>query len=188
MPKKFLTFIFIILITVSSSYASDVSGISMADTLKIADSTLVLNGAGIRTKFFIKLYACGLYLNKKSNDPEEIIKADEAMAIRMHMTTSLITASKMEKTIRKGFENSTGGNTGPILSQINEYVAVFKDGVEKNDLYDLIYSPGKGVEVFRNGEFVTLIEGLPFKQALFGIWLSERPAQKNLKMEMLGNS
>ncbi|HCX90261.1 MAG: hypothetical protein COW04_00540 [Deltaproteobacteria bacterium CG12_big_fil_rev_8_21_14_0_65_43_10] len=28
--------------------------------------------------------------------------------------------------------------------------------------------------------------GLPFKKALFGIWLCDNPAQKSLKREMLG--
>ena len=38
-----------------------------------------------------------------------------------------------------------------------------------------------------NFDSVNLIEGLPFKQALFSIWLGEVPAQESLKEEMLGN-
>jgi hypothetical protein len=63
---------------------------------------------------------------------------------------------------------------------------VFKKEIKEDDSYDLIYVPGKGVEVYINGEYTSVTEGLAFKKALFGIWLSEKPAQKSLKKAMLG--
>ena len=46
--------------------------------------------------------------------------------------------------------------------------------------------PGRGVEVYKNQEKGSLTEGLIFKQALFGIWLGDKPAQRSLKKELLG--
>ena len=43
-----------------------------------------------------------------------------------------------------------------------------------------------GVIVNKNGKLLTTIRGLEFKKALFGIWLGEKPADKNLKKGMLG--
>lgn len=186
MFKKIFIIIPVVLLIASICYSIEVAGIPMADSIQSGETRLILNGAGKRTKFFIKLYIGGLYLRQKSSEPQEIMEADEEMAIRMHMISSLITAKKMEKTIRKGFERSTKGKTDPIKEQIEQYVSVFKGGVDKHDIYDLIYIPGKGVEVYKNREEVSLIEGLLFKQALFGIWLSDDPAQKSLKKEMLG--
>ncbi|MDH3897194.1 MAG: chalcone isomerase family protein, partial [Deltaproteobacteria bacterium] len=57
---------------------------------------------------------------------------------------------------------------------------------KEDDRYDLIYVPGKGVEVYINGEYASVTEGLSFKKALFGIYLSDKPAQKSLKKAMLG--
>lgn len=176
----------VLLMTASLSYATEVAGISMPDSLNAGKTALILNGAGVRTKFFLKLYIGGLYLKQKSHEPQKIIEADEAMAIRLHMISSMITADKMESTLREGFERSTKGNIAPVKTQIEQYIAVFKDGVNKNDIYDLMYAPGKGVEVYKNEKYITLIEGLSFKQALFGIWLSDDPAQESLKKEMLG--
>ena len=48
------------------------------------------------------------------------------------------------------------------------------------------YEPGKGVSVIRNGTVKVTVEGLDFKKALFGIWLSDDPIQDSLKEEMLG--
>ena len=34
----------------SSSFAADISGVKIADTVKLGDAELVLNGAGVRTR------------------------------------------------------------------------------------------------------------------------------------------
>ncbi len=128
----------------------------------------------------------GLYLKEKSPDSKAIIEADEPMAIRLHIVSSMVTSKKMEKAWREGFEKATGGNIEPIKVQIEELISVFREEIKENDSYDLIYVPGKGVQVSKNSEFRTTIGGLPFKKALFGIWLSDKPAQKSLKKAMLG--
>jgi hypothetical protein len=167
--------------------AKEIEGVNLPESLEVAKSKLILNGAGVRSKFFMDLYVGGLYLENKSNNPQEIIEGDEPMAIRLHIISSLITSKKMENATREGFENATKGNTEPIKIQIEEFISVFKEKIEEDDIFDLIYLPGKGLEVYKNSELKSRIEGLDFKQALFGIWLSEKPAQKSLKKEMLGN-
>ena len=108
------------------------------------------------------------------------------MAIRLHIISSMITSKKMEKATREGFEKATGGNIEPIKIQIEEFISVFKEEIKEGYIYDLIYVPGKGVQVTKNGELRSTIGGLPFKKAMFGIWLSDKPAQKSLKKAMLG--
>jgi hypothetical protein len=166
--------------------AKQIAGITFPDSHELSRAKLVLNGVGIRKKLFLKLYVGGLYLKKKNQNPKEIIMADEAMAIRLHIVSSMITSQKMEKTTREGFEKSTDGKIEPIKSQIEEFISVFQEKIQENDIYDLIYNPGNGVEVYKNGKAHSVIEGLNFKQALFGIWLSDKPAQGSLKAVMLG--
>ena len=52
--------------------AVDVSGYKFDDTAKVAGKDLKLNGAGMRTKFIVKVYAAGLYLPEKRNNTAEI--------------------------------------------------------------------------------------------------------------------
>jgi hypothetical protein len=184
--KQFAAIILTILMMVAQGNAEEIGGINMPESLKTGQSTLMLNGAGVREKFFLDLYVGGLYLKEKSTDPGAIIEAEEPMAIRLHIISSMITSKKMEKATREGFENATGGNIGPIKVQIEEFISVFKEEIREGDIYNLIYVPGKGVEVSKNNEPRSMIKGLPFKKALFGIWLSDRPAQKSLKKAMLG--
>lgn len=173
-------------IMVSICHAKEIGGVSLPDTLKAGEDQLVLNGGGVREKFFVDVYVGGLYLIKKNSDPEKIIKANEPMAIRLHIISSLITSEKMEKATMEGFEKSTGENFSNMKPKIDAFLSVFKDKIHVNDVYDLIYIPGIGTEVYKNGKLVSLTKGFDFKQALFGIWLCDSPAQKSLKMKMMG--
>ena len=74
----------------------------------------------------------------------------------------------------------------PIKSQIEQFIAVFQEKIRPGDTYDLIYLPAKGVDVYKNGALHSSLAGLDFKQALFGIWLCDKPAQQSLKAAMLG--
>ncbi|MCJ7771529.1 MAG: chalcone isomerase family protein [Desulfobacterales bacterium] len=173
-------------IMVSICHAKEIGGIRLPDILKAGEDQLVLNGGGVREKFLIDVYAGGLYLVKKNNNPETIIKADEPMAIRLHVISSLITSEQMEKATMEGFSKSTGGNFSNMKSKIDAFLSVFKDKIIENDVYDLIYIPTIGTEAYKNGQLVSLTKGLDFKQALFGIWLCDSPVQKSLKVKMLG--
>jgi hypothetical protein len=188
MIRKIFAAAFLILMMTSQGSAMDIAGIQMPESLGFGKTSLVLNGAGTRTKFFLKLYVGGLYLQQKNQAPEAIIEADEPMAIRLHIISSLITSERMEESTREGFEKSTEGNIGPIKDKIEQLISVFKEEIKINDIYDLVYVPGKGVEIYKNATFHSFTEGLPFKRALFGIWLGDNPVQKSLKKEMLGKS
>lgn len=168
------------------SQALTIDGVTLDQEYKTDDANLVLNGAGVRSKFFIDVYVGALYLPKKSTDNNAVIKADESMGIRLHITSDLINGEKMADATRDGFVKSTKGNLAPIQERMDRLIAAFKDSVEKGDQFDLLYTPSKGVTIFRNGKIKATVKGLDFKQALFGIWLSDDPAQDSLKEAMMG--
>ncbi|MCF6173080.1 MAG: chalcone isomerase family protein [Campylobacteraceae bacterium] len=164
-------------------FGAKISGTTLPDTLS---NGLLLNGAGVRSKFFFDLYVGGLYLKKKNSDALNIINANEPMAITLHITSSLISSKKMMNATMEGFENSTKGNIKPIKTQIDKFVSVFKEKIKDGDIYKIIYAPNIGVQIYKNSKLSTTIKGLKFKKVLFGIWLCEKPAQESLKKEMLG--
>jgi hypothetical protein len=168
--------------------AKMIDDVNVADSIQVAEQSLNLNGAGIRSKFFLDLYIGALYLNAPSTDADATIAADEAMTIRLYITSSIIDGEKMSEATLDGFVKSTDGDLAPIQKEVDALIAAFRDAVEDKDVFDLQYVPGQGVSVIRNGELKTLIPGLEFKQALFGIWLSEDPVQDGLKEDMLGEA
>jgi hypothetical protein len=129
----------------------------------------------------------GLDLQKRSADAVAIMDADEPMAIRLWIVTGLITNNRMQKSIEDGFQKSTGGNTEPIRDEIDALIDVYADEINNGDVFELVYLPGLGLIVHKNGSYTATIEcGLPFKRALFGIWISDRSVQTSLKRGMLG--
>lgn len=164
-----------------------INGVKLPATIKAGDSEVSLNGGGIRKKLFFKLYVGGLYLKSKSSDAKSIINADEPMAVKLQITSGMISSENMSEAINEGFENSTGGNTAPLKDKISKFIDTFKKSeIVEGNVFDIVYVPGTGVQSYKNGTLQSTIEGMDFKKALFGIWLSDKPADEDLKEAMLG--
>jgi hypothetical protein len=175
-----------VLTTLSPAYALEIGGVALPETLDAGGKSLVLNGAGLRKKFFFKIYAGALYLPEKESDPGKIVPADEPMAVRMHFIYDGVSAEKLIETWNEGFEKTTGGRPGPLSDRIVAFNGLFTEEAGEGDVYDIVYTPSEGVRVVMNGRAAGTIQGLDFKTALFAIWLGEDPADDGLKREMLG--
>src|SRR5690554_3024457 len=162
--KKLLTTLMLSLFVALPSQALTIKGVDVKDTMTLENQKLVLNGAGIRTKWFVEGYIAALYLNEKTSDAQAVIEADEPMAVRLIITSGMITPKRMSDSTRDGFVSSTGGN-----------------------IFDLVYQPEVGVTVYRNGEEKAKVEGMEFKKAMFGIWISKNGIQKSLRKDMMGS-
>ena len=185
--KKVLFLLLAVVAIASSSAQTKAAGVIIPNNVSFEGEKLVLNGVGVREKLWMNMYAGALYLNSKSSDSKAIINANDPMAIKLHMVSSLITSDKMIEAVNEGFENATKGKTSGIASEITKFKAFFSDEINKEDVFDIVYIPSKGVLVYKNGKEKGVIKGMEFKKALFGIWLSDNPADKNLKQGMLGN-
>ncbi len=185
--KLLMTTILALSMVIPSYAQLTINGVTLPSTVKVGDATANLNGGGIRKKLFFKLYVGGLYLSEKSTDASAIINADKPMAVKLQITSSMISSENMSEAITEGFEASTGGNTAPLKAKIDEFVNTFKkDEIVEGNVFDIVYVPGKGVESYKNGKLQGTIEGMDFKKALFGIWLGSKPADEDLKKAMLG--
>lgn len=185
MLKQSLISSFAILITALALPTTKVSAADLPRSLDVGQSELALNGWGVRQKSFVKLYVGGLYLTTPSGDAESIINADEAMAIRIEITSGFVSQAKMAAALNEGFQNSTNGRTAALRKEIEQFQACFADDITKGDEFSIVYLPSVGVVVSKNGRQKGVIEGLAFKKALFGIWLGDRPADEGLKNAML---
>ncbi|MFL2508200.1 MAG: chalcone isomerase family protein [Candidatus Pseudothioglobus sp.] len=182
--KKLSIYLFI---SIGLFSISTISASGIPETIEFEGSTLMLNGKGTRVVFFMKVYEGSLYLETKSSDADQIINDSYPMAIRIDVTSEIVTADAMKKALSDGLEKSTNNNTVSILDEIEQLSSSFNSAVTSGDFYEFIYIPEIGTHVLKNNEFVELIPGLEFKKAFFGIFLSKSPIQKNLKKAMLGD-
>lgn len=176
----------LIVLSLKSQAQTKIKGVDVPATIDTEKGKLQLNGAGIRTKYIFDLYVGALYLKEKNKDPKSIINQDAPQAIRMYVISDKITNKKMEETIKEGFEKATNGNIGPYKSKIDQLMQAFKEEIHIKDVIDIIYLPGAGVKLYKNGKLKTQVEGLDFKKLLFTIWFGDDPADEDLKENMLG--
>lgn len=170
--------------------AAKVGGVTLDESMVHEDTSLVLNGAGLRKKLFFKLYVGSLYVEDAmaGGEAATLVEADAPMLIQLNILSELLTRDKMVSALNEGFNKSTGGNVAPIQEQIDVMIDAFDQPILPGDTYVIAYHPDTGTSLLRAGETMATVPGLPFKQALFGIWLSESPAQASLKKAMLAGN
>ncbi|MEA1929075.1 MAG: chalcone isomerase family protein [Candidatus Auribacterota bacterium] len=72
MKLKIYSLIVILISLSTTGLAAEVAGVNLPNAFPLNGETLVLNGAGLRTKtiFSIKVYAAGLYLREQNSDDD----------------------------------------------------------------------------------------------------------------------
>jgi hypothetical protein len=197
MMKKWVMIAMALIFTSSAALAVEVGGIELPDAIKAGSTSLIMNGAGLRTVLTFKVYGIGLYLKSKSSDGNAIINANDPMALsmkwRMKSPPSRIdeTYYKSFATVLKAPPAKSYGPTsdlGPMTKDVVTFMGwIDKKEAQKNDVWTYIYVPGKGTEVYVNEKLMGTIPGLEFKKVLFSIWLSDKaPVGNGLKNDLLG--
>mgnify|MGYP001818856245 CR=1 FL=1 len=183
-----LFFAFCMIITSQQLAGMETGGVRIADTISLHgnEHTLVLNGAGIRKKFFMNIYAGALYLPAKTIDATAIISDNGPAAIDMHILYSKISQDK----ITGGWEDGMKANLDPdrldaLRPRLDRFNALFTE-LHEGDHIRIAYIPSSGTEVRINDEQRGTVEGNDFFRALLEVWLGSSPVSKSLKAEMLG--
>lgn len=158
---------------------------NVSANVEIDSQALSLNGAGYRTRFGLKIYEVGLYLDTPNKDANQVLSADEPQLIRMDIRSGLVSKALIEEVVIAGFKS--GRTYDQFREEIGMLLDTFSETTGKGDYVDLYYQPGLGLKTYQNGEQKVVIEsGVEFKQALYGIWLGDSPVQRRLKKYMLG--
>lgn len=173
---------------VSSGRAGELAGVSLPESVRVGDSTLVLNGMGVReaTWLRINVYVAGLYLEARASDADAIVRAELPKRIAFVFVRSV-----GRKRIVAEWDESLEANLGEHSAALEYRVATLytwmPDRIRKGDEMALTYLPGQGITVEMMGEVKGLIPGADFGRALFSIWLGPRPPNQTLKSGLLGH-
>lgn len=192
--KKILLFTFILslqFLTINAQKKLEVGGVTIPRTIDFKGKTLTLNGVGQRSKMFTDLYVQALYLSQLTQDAALIMQSDTEMAIRINITSPLVTSKKLSKALAKGMEKSVGQEGMlKLIKEVDQLEALIGREITKaGDSFNLIYNPfDRSLWIYKNDKYEGKIESFEFKKAFFGIWLSENPVDKDLKEELLGKN
>ena len=184
----FICLAILLMVSVQSAASREVAGVLLPESVISESKSLVLNGAGIRKKFFIKVYVGALYLPAKRTTVKEILTDPGAKRIVMSFLHKEVSAKKLVDAWNEGFAANSSAKEMKILQdRIHTFNGLFST-VHKGDVIRLDYLPGEGTQVRLNGTLKGSVPGQDFYQALLKIWLGNKPADSKLKEDMLGNS
>lgn len=173
--------------TATAQKVFNIEGVMVPRTIEFQNKTLSLNGAGGRSMMWSDIYVQALYLSQLSQDPKFIIDSDTEMAIRIEITSSMVSSKKLTKAMDDNFKKTAGDNLNALQPRIEELKNYLSDDITKKDVFKLIYSSNdSSVWVYKNNQLKGKIQGFDFKKALFSIWLADKPTDEKLKNQLLG--
>jgi hypothetical protein len=164
--------------------AATLAGVTLPDTAQVGGTALTLNGLGLRTKFAVKVYIVGLYLEQKSSDPSAIIKADAPKRIVMQFVHAA-TKNQMTDAFDESFNDNTPDAKKTMKADIDRLLGAL-DPIKEGDQMVFTYIPGTGTTFAINGKDKLTIAGAAFGQVLFSVWLGPKPPNAGLKKGILG--
>jgi hypothetical protein len=169
----------------SPAFAGQLEGVQMPDQVQVEGKTLALNGMGIRKATFlkVKVYVAGLYLEKKTSDPQAILGSPGVSQVRMVFVRD-VDAGKMRETWKENFEKNCSQSCDALKPEIQKHQSMLTD-IKKGDT--VIYTISlAGVEVSINGQSRGKILNTQFAKLVLTTWLGKNPPNEELKAGMLG--
>jgi hypothetical protein len=186
--KAMLTGLFLAVFAGQVSAAIDVSGVRYDDSMSVGGKELVLNGAGVRNKFTVKVYAAGLYLQDAKNSVDGVMKAEGPRRVRLVMLRDISSDDLGSAFMIALASNVTAEDKQKIASQISKYGEMFGlvDTLKKGDTIDTDWIPGVGNQCYLNGKKIgPVIPDILFYNSLLRIWIGDKPVDGALKVKLL---
>lgn len=168
-------------------HAAEVAGVNVEEKIRVGSSELVLNGAGLRSKLFIKLYLGALYTTQKSSTPAVLIDGTGPRRMNLRLLRD-IGADTLHGALEEGLQNNNSPAELEAVKAASEQFGALMKGIGKvkeGDTVALDFS-SEGVAVSLNGESRGKVAGAAFARALLKVWLGEKPADAALKKALLG--
>ena len=171
-----------------NAFSLEIEGVAIPDTIKTDNGSLVLNGAGIRTKFFFDIYIGSLYLKTKESNINNILKDLNDKRITLHFLYKEVSKEKLTNGWIAGFKNNNPDSVFTLLKTRLDKFNSFFDTTHKGDVVTLDFLKNKNTRVTINGQLKGEISGSDFQLALLKVWLGDDPADYNLKEAMIGTT
>ncbi len=170
------------------SLATEVAGVEIPDAAELGDGApaLVLNGAGVRRKFFFKIYVGALYLSERAGTLSDVLAQMGPRRVMMHFVYGEVTREQLVEGWNEGFENNhTDAEMTLLRPRLERFNALFET-VKEGDRILIDYLPASGTRVTIRNDVKGVVPGKDFNDALLRVWLGRKPASRGLKRAMLG--
>jgi hypothetical protein len=178
----------LLVLTGGSTWAGDmeIADVTFPGQKVVDGKTLTLNGVALKTKFFIKVFAGGFYLETPTHDATEAIESEQVKQFVLHYLTSRATAEKLQD----GFKEAIAEANPPELvakyrKEIDLYASWLDQDMAPGATSVTTYVPGKGLTLVFKGQEKGTIADKTFAQMYFRYNLG-KDADEDLREGYLG--
>jgi hypothetical protein len=183
------TLAFALAATTVGAQPAEVEGVKLDPSAQVGGAALQLNGAGLRTRVFFKVYVAGLYVPQKSSSAATLLAQKGPRRVAITMLRN-VDADTFSGALVEGLRaNHSEAQMAAMKPQVDALTASFKAAGEakKGDVIHLDFLPDSGTQLTVNGQARgNTIAGEEFFTALLRVWLGDKPADADLKKGMLG--
>jgi hypothetical protein len=167
----------------------EVEGFRFDAAIRLGGADLVLNGVGVRRRFFIPVYVGALYVPQKSSDPEVLLsqRGPRRMSLRfVRDVEAELFMNSLDAGMRKHYTPPQLEAWKPQWQTLTTVIANVVIA-RRADHVTWDYTPETGARVMQNS--VPIIPSMPgedFYNAVLRVWLGPQPADADLKKGLLG--
>lgn len=169
----------------SSAQAGELAGVKVPDTVDVGGKSLVLNGMGLREKYWFDIYVGSLYLPAKTTSARSAIDDDVPKRIQMNFIYRNVTKAQQIEAIDEDLAHDPA-TAQKLKAEWDKFKGWYTD-MAAGDVAVYDYVPGVGTTVTVKGQNKGTIAGADFMKALWNVYLGANPPTANLKSGMLGN-
>ena len=169
--------------------AAKLEGIEVDEQVRLSNTDLLLNGAGVRKTHFIKAYVASLHLPRRSTHVDEVVQMRGPKRLQMVMLVG-VESKEFTKAMLKGMRRNS---TEAELSRLQERMHVFEQiidsmvSVKRGDVLWLDYLPDMGMVLSVNGQTRGMpIVGEDFYGKLLEVFIGAHVSDPPLKQHLLG--
>jgi len=181
----------------SSSYAasSDAStttttrdDVTMPNTVRVGNQSLLLNGMGVRSKSFalfsVNVYVAGLYLEAKNSDAASIINSPGPKQLDMRFVRN-VDAEKIRNAWTETYKLNCEPKCAEIKQDFDKLNAAMID-MKKGSLISFVFE-GDDLEIREADQPTAKFHGRDFQQFLLKTWIGAHPPNIELREGLLGH-
>lgn len=176
-------------LTPAGAQNTELAGVRYPASVQLGGSTLLLNGAGIRYRFVVRVYTAALYLTGRATTPEQALAATGPRRVQVHMLRD-IDANELGRLLTRGMQdNAPRGEFSKFIPGMLALAELFsaRKRLRTGENFSIDFVPGTGTRVLVNGKPESDVINEPeFFNALLRIWIGTKPADEGLKDALLG--
>lgn len=179
-----------VLILSSTANAKILSGVTIPEIYQHqSGQELTLQGASIRSKFMMDIYAASFYSEQLHDSATQALKGQTTQAMRLSFIYPKLSIKKFQDGWQKGIlANNDRKDIEPHQQAIEQFIHSFKHDLKKGDELILESSPQQGMRVVLNGSVINEIQDPSLFKLLLSTWLGPKPPSQQFKKALIEKS